>query len=91
MGTKELFHYFKRDSLTPLPKSISQSAIDAINRDVSKISSSQSNETPKTRIKYIKGPSCTRDLEDFYPHVRNIQIHLNYRIPDVMISMNATT
>jgi len=64
MGMKELFHYFKRDNQTLLPKSISQSAIDAVNRDVLKISSSQSNEAPKTQIEYIKGPSCTRDLED---------------------------
>jgi len=51
---KDLFHYFKRDSQTSLPKSISQSATDAVNRDVSRISSSQSDEAPKTEVSISK-------------------------------------
>jgi len=53
MGKKDLFHCFKRNSQTSLLKSISQSAIDAVNRDVLRISSSQSDEAPKTE-EYIK-------------------------------------
>jgi len=47
-GQKDLFHYFKHDSQTSLPKSISQSTVDVVNRYVSRISSSQSDEAPKT-------------------------------------------
>jgi len=54
MGMKDLFHYFRWDSQTSLPKNISQSAIDAVNRDASRISSSQSDEAPKTQGEYIK-------------------------------------
>ena len=47
--------YFKRDSQTSLPKSISQSTIDAVNREVLRISStSQSDEAPKMQGEYIK-------------------------------------
>jgi len=40
MGVKDLFHYFKQDSQTSLWKSISQFAIDAVNREVLRVSSS---------------------------------------------------
>jgi len=57
MGTKDLFHYFKRDSQTSLPckEYIYLSPhIDAINRDVSRISSSLSDEAPKTEVNISK-------------------------------------
>jgi len=54
MGTKDLFHYFKHDSQTSLLKSISQSTIDVVNRDVSRISSSQSDEASKTEVNISK-------------------------------------
>jgi len=54
MGKKDLFHYFKCDKQTSLPKSISQFTIDAVNGDVSRISSSQSDEAPKTEVSISK-------------------------------------
>jgi len=53
-GQKDLFHYFKRDSQTSLLKTISQSTIDAVNRDASRISSSQSDEAPKIEVSISK-------------------------------------
>ena len=53
-ATKDLFHYFKRDSQSSLPKTASQSTIDAVNREVSRVSSSQSDKASKTQGEYIK-------------------------------------
>ena len=53
MATKDLFHYFKQDNQSSLV-GISQSTIDAVNREVSRVSSSQSDKAPKIRGEYIK-------------------------------------
>ena len=41
MAIKDLFHYFKRYGQTSLLKNTSQYTIDAVNREITKICSSQ--------------------------------------------------
>jgi len=62
---------------------ISQSTIDVVNRKVSRISSSQSDEAPKTRGNYIKITAKDRATVGEYAAkngiaaAHNIWIHLN--------------
>ena len=54
MATKNLYQYFKRDRQSSLPDNISLSTIDAVNKEVKRIASVQSDDVSKTRGKYIK-------------------------------------
>ena len=55
MATKDLYCYFKRDRQSSLPNGISQSTINAVNKEVAAIASTQNNDSPKTRRgEYIK-------------------------------------
>ena len=48
MATKNLYQYFKRDRQSSLPDNISLSTIDAVNKEVKRIASVQSDDVSKT-------------------------------------------
>ena len=54
MATKILYQYFKRDRQSSLPDNISLSTIDAVNKEVKRIASVQSDDVSKTRGEHIK-------------------------------------
>ena len=54
MAMKDISFYFKRDRQS-LPNNISQSTIDAVNKEVAKCASDDGgDDVPKSRGKYIK-------------------------------------
>ena len=54
MATKDLCCYFKQDTQSSLPNGISQSTINAVNKEVVVIASTQNDDFLKTRGEYIK-------------------------------------
>ena len=55
MATKDLYCYFKQDRQSSLPNGISQSTINAVNKEVAAVASTQNDDSPKTRWgEYIK-------------------------------------
>ena len=54
LATKDLYCYFKQDRQSSLPNGISQSTINAVNKEVVAIASTHNDNSPKTRGEYIK-------------------------------------